>query len=363
MGTDDRADIERALRLDDPAALARIDAHNMRGVLAAFPAQCRDAVGLGLAPPVALRRPRAVIVAGMGGSAAGGDLLAACAAERLDIPILVHRGYGLPAVVGPHDLVVVSSYSGETTEALSAAEAALTRRCPLAAITAGGRLGALASRRGLPVVALPPGLIPRLALGHLFFGLLTVLRAADLTVVKEGEVDEALGVLNVLASELRAERPATANEAKRLALAIGPRLPVIYGGPVTGAVAYRWKTDLEENAKAFAASGALPEMNHNEIEAWAGPIARQMQLVLLRDPAETPEIARRFVLLRELIGAAAGGTSEAWARGASSLARLLSLVALGQWTSYYLAMLRGVDPWLVPTLDALKARLGDGGEP
>jgi glucose/mannose-6-phosphate isomerase len=345
------------LTLDDPAALAGIDAHNMRAVLAAFAAQCREAIGLPLSPPTALARPRAVVVAGMGGSAAGGDLLATCAAERLDIPILVHRGYGLPALVGPHDLVVVSSYSGETAEALSAAETALARRCPVVAITAGGRLGVLTRRSGLPTIRVPGHLIPRLALGYLFFGMLTALRAADLTVAKGSEVDEALGILDMLGAEVGPDRPATGNEAKRLALSVGARLPVIYGGPATGAVAYRWKTDLEENAKAFAAAGTVPEMNHNEIEAWHGPLARQMHLVLLRDRAESPEIGRRFALLKELIGGAVGGTSEAWARGTGSLARLLSLVALGQWTSYYLAMLRGVDPWLVPTLDALKARM------
>jgi glucose/mannose-6-phosphate isomerase len=132
---------------------------------------------------------------------------------------------------------------------------------------------------------------------------------------------------------------------------------VIYGGPATGSVAYRWKTDCEENAKAFAAAGTLPEMNHNELEAWGGPPARQLYLVLLRDPAESPEIARRFTLLRELIADAPGGTSEVWARGTGTVARLLSLIALGQWTSYYLAMLRGVDPWPMPRLDALKMRL------
>ena len=102
-------------------------------------------------------------------------------------------------------------------------------------------------------------------------------------------------------------------------------------------------------------------MNHNEIEAWGGAIAHQMHLVLLRDREESPEIAQRFALLRELIGGAVGGTSEAWTQGRSGLARLLSLAALGQWTSFYLAILRGVDPWVVPRLDALKMRLGGPG--
>lgn len=349
--------------LDDAAGLARVDAHRARDVLAAFPGQCRQALGLSPRPPVVLARPRLVVTAGMGGSATGGDLLAACAAERLEVPVIVHRGYGLPAPAGPPDLVIASSYSGQTAEVLSAAETALSRGCRLVVVTSGGRLGALARSRDVPLVTLPGGLVPRLALGYLLFPLLTVLAATGLPVVKEAEVTEALAELDRLAAELGPDRPAGGNEAKRLAAAIGDRLPVVYGGPATGAIAYRWKTDLEENAKVFAAAGALPEMNHNEIEGWRGPLARAMYLVLLRDAAEEPEVARRFALLHELIGPGAAGLSEAWARGRSPLARLLSLVYLGQWTSYYLAVLRGVDPWSVPVLDALKDRLGAGRAP
>jgi glucose/mannose-6-phosphate isomerase len=361
MGTHDLAERDHLLRLDEPAALARVDAHGVGEMLRGFPAQCRTAAGLRPVPATPLARPRTVIVAGMGGSAAGGDLLVACAAERLDIPILVHRGYGLPALAGPRDLVIVTSYSGETAEALSALEAARQRGAALAVVTSGGRLAALARQHGLPRVEIPPGLMPRYALGYLLFSLLALLRAAGLAPVKDQEIEEALGVLERLGPEVTPGRPTAANEAKRLALVLVERLPLIYGGPLTGAVAYRWKTDLEENAKVFAAAGTLPEMNHNEIEACGRPGARPLHLVLLRDPAEAPEIARRFVILSELVRGTVGGTSEVWARGTSSLARLLSLLALGQWTSFYLAVLRGIDPWVVPLLEAIKARLARPG--
>ncbi len=348
------------MSLDRPEVYDRADPHRARAILAAFPEQCRQALRLRPEPARPCPRPRVVVVAGMGGSAASGDLLAACAADRLAVPVLVHRGYGLPAVADEHALVIASSYSGETAETLSAAETALGRGCRVAVVTSGGRLGALAGRQGLVRVAVPTGLMPRLALGFLFFPLLAVLRLADLTVVKDDEVDEALHVVGALAGELAPARPAAANEAKRLALDIGDRLPVVYGGPVTGPAAYRWKTDFEENAKAFAVAGTLPEMNHNEIEAWSGPLARQLHLVLLRDRGESAEIARRFALVRELVGGAAGGVSEAWTRGTGLLARLLALLYLGQWTSFYLAVLRAVDPWPVPVLDAFKGRLAGG---
>jgi glucose/mannose-6-phosphate isomerase len=354
------------MTLDDPPTLARIDKHGTAGVLAAFPQQCHQARALRAVPSIALARPRLIVMAGMGGSAAGADLLAACAATTVEMPILVHRGYDLPAAVSRESLIIASSYSGDTEEVVAAVECALARRVPVVAITSGGALGALAARHGLPRVALPDGLMPRMALGLLVFPALTVLAAAGVPVASEADLDEALEIVTAQATELAPNRPAAGNEAKRVALAIGDRLPVIYGGPVTGVVAYRWKTDLEENAKTFAAAGALPEMNHNEIEIWRTASAPGLHAVLLRDDDESPEITARFTLMRELLAPTAGGVSEAWARGRSRFARLLSLVYLGQWVSYYAAMLHGTDPWPVPMLTEVKRRLttpARGGAP
>jgi glucose/mannose-6-phosphate isomerase len=346
--------------LDDLRELKQRDHHATGEALSAFPAQCREAVRLRATPAPADRRPSLVVVAGMGGSAAGGDLLAAVASDQIDVPILVHRGYGLPALASERALVIASSYSGDTAEVLSAAEVAVARRVPLVAITTGGRLAKFAAEHGVPRVSLPSGLQPRMALGYLFFPALGLLRQLGLEVATDAEIAEALEVVGALAVECSPGRPSVDNEAKRLATAIGSRMPAIYGGPETAAIAYRFKTDVEENAKTFAVAGALPEMNHNEIEAWRGPTAAALHLVLLRDRAEGPEIARRFAVLRQLIDPAAGGISEVWARGETRLARLLSLLYVGQWTSYYLALLRGVDPWSVPLLDELKRRMSSG---
>lgn len=351
------------MTLDDPATFERADPHNARRVLAAFPGQCREAVRLRPIPALSMKAPRLVVVAGMGGSAASGDLLAACGADRLDVPVLVHRGYGLPALAGKDSLVIASSYSGETAEVLSAVDVALARGLPVVVLTAGGKLAEVAADMKLPHVLLPAGIMPRMALGYLFFPILGILGSLGLSVATAAEVTEALDTVEALGRELGPDRAVADNEAKRLALAVGPCLPAIYGGPTTGPVAYRWKTDFEENVKAFALAGTLPEMNHNELEAWRAPGARGMYIVLLRDRDEPPEIARRFAVLRELIAPAADGLSEAWPRGTGRLARLLSLTSLGQWMSYYVAVLRGVDPWSVPLLDELKRRLGSETQP
>lgn len=348
------------MTLDDLALIARADPSRARDVLAAFPAQCRAALALRVTPSLSGPRPGLVVLAGMGGSAAGADLIAACAAEHLDVPILVHRGYGLPASAGKNALVVASSYSGDTEEAVSAVETALERSLSVVILTAGGRLGQRASVEKLPRVSLPGGLMPRMALGYLFFPVLGVLSDAGLPVATDGELDEALAVLTTLADELAPSRPGAENEAKRIALAIGERLPVFYGGQATGGVAYRWKTDVEENAKRFALAGAIPEMNHNEIEAWRAPAGAAMRAVFLRDRQELPQIGRRFRELRELIAPATGDVIECWSRGTGRPARLLGLAYIGAWTSYYLAVGFGVDPWPVPLLDEIKRRLRAG---
>ncbi len=345
------------MNLDDAGLFQERDPHRVREVFAAFPSQCREGLRLTAEPALPRVRPRLVVVAGMGGSAAGGDLVAACAAERLDVPLLVHRGYGLPAAVGADALVIASSYSGETGEVRSAADAALARGAGLVVLTSGGSLAELATARRLPLVRLPAGLMPRMALGYLFVPMARILAGLDLVVATEPELAEAVTVLEAMAGELGPDRGLEQNEAKRLAQALAGRMAAIYGGALTGPVAYRWKTDIEENAKRLALAGALPEMNHNEIEAWRAPEAQGLQLVLLRDAEERPEIARRFAVLRELAAPAAGGVSECWARGTGRPARLLSLVYVGMWLSYYLALARGVDPWPVPLIDDVKRRL------
>src|SRR4051812_27978054 len=174
-----------------------------------------------------MKRPRVVVIAAMGGSAAAGDLVAGCAADRVEIPVVVHRGYGLPSVAWDDALVIAVSYSGDSAEVLSAVDTASTRGLPLVAVTSGGALEALARHRNTPCALVPTGLMPRMALGYLFFPLVRILRTLDIDVVSGDEIDEALGIVETLGGELAPARPTATNEAKRLALAIGDRWPAV----------------------------------------------------------------------------------------------------------------------------------------
>lgn len=346
------------MALDAPDLLTRHDPRGFWQLLRRLPEQLIEAWGLAEAAPLPPGPIRQVAVLGMGGSAIGGDLLRALARDRLPVPVEVVRGYALPAWIGPEALVVAVSYSGDTEETLSAFEAALARGAAPLVLTGGGELGRRARGRGLPLIELPAGFPPRAALAYLFLPLLRVLERVGLALLEPGELAEAAELLGALGDELGPGRPEAENPAKALARWLHDRLPVVYGTDgLSGPCAYRWKTQLEENAKVLAVAGVLPELGHNELTGWAGdPLAGRCAALFLRDAGDHPRVARRIALTRAIVDRAAE-SREVWSRGRGRLARLLSLVATGDWVSLYLAALRGVDPWPVETIEALKRQL------
>jgi glucose/mannose-6-phosphate isomerase len=346
------------MALDDPATYARVDPRGFRDLLRGFPEQVRQAARLADGVRLARSAPGSVLIAGMGGSAAAGEMLEALGRARARLPLQVSRGYDLPAWVGPAVLVVAVSYSGDTEETLAAFRQARARGAQALVVASGGELGAGAARDGLPWIRVPRGFPPRAALPSLLVPLLVLLHDAGVMPCGPGERAEAVAVLTALGGELEPGVPLRENPAKALAAWLDRRTPVIYGTDLTAPAASRWRTQMEENAKVLALSGVLPEMNHNAIEAWGAGVVGSWAVILLRDPVDHPRVARRAELTRATTGMRAP-TREAWARGHGHLARLLSLVLLGDWVSYYVAILRGVDPWMVPTLDSFKRRMAE----
>jgi glucose/mannose-6-phosphate isomerase len=220
-------------------------------------------------------------------------------------------------------------------------------------VSSGGLLGERATRDGTPWIRVPPGLPPRAALPSLLVPILVLLERAGAIAPGAEDRREAVAVLIALGSELEPGVPCRENLAKGLVKWAADRTLAIYGADMTAAVAYRWTTQIEENAKTLAFSGALPEMNHNAIEAWGWDEVGAWAVVLLRDATDHPRVARRVELTRAIIGARAP-IREVWSRGRGPLARLLSLTLIGDWVSYYLAIRRGVDPWAVGTLEGFK---------
>ncbi|HZP90671.1 MAG TPA: bifunctional phosphoglucose/phosphomannose isomerase [Actinomycetota bacterium] len=347
--------------LDDPVAISSGDPGGMLGSIAALPEQCREGYRIGRsAPPVSAADVRALAVCGMGGSAVAGDVLRALVAERLQIPVEVVRSPTLPAWCGPGALVVASSYSGDTAETLACFDEALRRRCRSVVVTAGGALRARAEAAGVPAVLVPPGLMPRAAFGYLCLGLLGALEAAGLVPSLEQELGDALEALDVLVPTLVPTVPTSVNVAKRLASAIGRRVPVVWGADGIGAVAAsRWKTQFNENAKTPAFAAALPELDHNEVVGWSRGSGSRFFVVALRHDEEHPDVAVRFAPSIEIARDSGALVEEVWASGASRLGKLLSLVAVGDFTSAYLGLVRGADPTPIEAIVRLKAALAE----
>lgn len=349
--------------LDRSDRWAAVDPASMRKLLEGFPEQVRAAVGACRNRTVpAPGDVRSLIVTGLGGSAIGGDLVQSVAGGHLGIPYVVNRDYDLPRFVDRYTLVIACSYSGNTEETLSSYNQAKSAGASVLCITSGGQLEARAKADGYPVFPMPGGLPPRAALGHSFFTLLGALQALGLIPDMTGDIEETVALLESLKDRYRPENPEAQNVAKRIAESLHNRIVAVYGSSaILGATALRWRSQMEENAKTLALHHVLPEMNHNELVGWRFPDAalKQVGVLLLRDREDHPQVQRRFELTKEIITGKAGALHEVWTEGDSTLARVMSLVYLGDYVSLYLSYLNDVDPTPVDVIDYLKKKLSD----
>lgn len=301
-----------------------------------------------------------VVVAGMGGSAIGGDVLRCCLNFQASVPVIVSRDYHLPGFVGQDSLVLAASYSGNTEETLSAFKDAQARGAHIIAVTTGGELGSLAEKAGIPLIKIPAGLPPRAALGYLFSPLALLVEEAGLAEGLRSDLEETVGVLKELRNELFSESPDETNTAVKLARELQECIPVIWAaGSGLEVAAMRWKGQINENAKAPAYFNCFPELNHNEFTGLEIPetLTKQIMIVILREREENPQTARRVQITREILGSRVKGFATVNARGKSRMAQLFSLMYIGDFTSVYLAAIYGIDPVPVSLIEELKKRL------
>lgn len=340
--------------LDAPGGFSAVDPRDALADLEATPgmwAAARDLATVRLD----LRDVEAVVVVGMGGSGIAGDVAAAVAEDVLGVPLLVRKGYGVPAFVGPRTLVVACSYSGGTEETLAAVDLAAAQGSRLFGVTSGGPLAARLDELGAPVVVVPGGGQPRHSMGYLAVPVLVALGLDD-------GLGEALEVLAEVVEEGARDVPTARNDAKRLGAALaGGVLPWAWGATPSAVVAaYRFKCQLNENAKLPASATALPELDHNEVVGFAepSPLDGRVGLVAFRDPVgESDRLALRVRVTEELVRPRCAWTAAIEARGSSTLARLASLVLQGDLVSLYTALALDRDPTPIGPIDALKSAL------
>ncbi|RMH79690.1 MAG: bifunctional phosphoglucose/phosphomannose isomerase [Acidobacteria bacterium] len=288
---------------------------------------------------------RGIVFGGMGGSGIVGDFMRLFL-ESLNpsVPVLSIRGYNLPTYVGEGWLLVCTSYSGNTEETISTLEDGLRRGLKPVCVSSGGELQRVAQREGLLHLKLPEGYPPRYALGFMLSSLLCLF---DL----DQEVDR-------LREHLKSHKEEIKDQAQSLSRSLFTYLPVVYGTPITEPVAFRWKTQINENSKTLCYNAFLPEMHHNEVVGLDNPAVRNLcGFVLLCDVEDHPRILRRVDITKEIFKDLGLVLEVFSGKGSNLLERLLYLTYLGDWLSLYLADLYKQDPLPVRVIDFIKKSL------
>ena len=347
--------------LDDPAGLRRLDADGMLDRLHEFPEECGRALKMAgaFALPDRLRNAERIVILGMGGSAIGGDLVASLAEPEARVPIHVYRGYQLPAYVDTKTLVIASSYSGNTEETLACFREGMARGALSFAITTGGKLKDMASASGVPTFVYDYKSPPRAALPYGFVTLLCFLRRLGFLQSVGTGMETIPAFLEAYAKtidELSVERQ---NAAKQLARFLSRRVAVIYGAEMLSEVAHRWKTQINENSKGWAVYETIPEMNHNSVVGYQFPsdMKEHLSVIILESPLLSTRIGVRLRVVKELLNAAGIPNRSVAGAGDNSIDQVMSLVLLGDYVSYYLAILNGTEPGPVAAIDYLKTEL------
>lgn len=351
------------VNLDDAQTYKRLDPQNMREHLQGLPTQCRDAWNKAkkFELPKDYTVVDKVVVTGMGGSAIGGDLVRSLFWSQKKPIIFVNRDYDLPAFVDDKTLVIASSYSGNTEETLSAFSQSLDKNCKKLAITTGGKLKPMAEKAGVPVFTIDYVGQPRAALGYGFMSLIAFLQTLGLVQDQTVKVETMIQDLEKQLAEFKETVPAGSNPAKQLARKLAGKIAVIYGAGTLSQVAHRWKTQMNENGKASAFYETFSELNHNAVVGYQFPqeLASKIYVVMLSSPSLHHRILLRYKITGDMMAQNGIGYETVDSRGKSELSQMMSLIYLGDWVSYYLAMLNETDPTPVKIIEYLKKRLSE----
>ncbi len=339
-----------------------LDSVGMFDATAATPEQMAIALLSATSTLASIRLPKHesianVVVLGVGTSGQVGSTLLEVAGPLMSVPVVVHRGYGIPNFTDPSTLVIAISSSGESEETLEAAQAAFTDGAEIVCITGGGALAQFAEENNLPKFDVADVPVRRAAFVSMLVPALLTLDAVGFFPGAPTWIDDAITQL----SRRRDELISPENQARRMARRLGRAFPIIYGGNGLGGVAAeRWKTQFNDNAKVAAFCNQVPELTHNEICGWGqdGDVTRQIfQLFMLRHDFEHPQVTRRLDLLDDLLDEVVGAVHAVSAQGEGMLAQILDLMLIGDFTSLHAAVEQGLDPGPVPFLADFESRV------
>ena len=356
--------------LDDLITYERLDPSGLHRRLQGLPAQCSRAWELAKRTkvPDEWRQCTEVIVAGMGGSAIAGNLAADLAGPSSGTPIRVVRSFDVPGLSAnrrsqPGQLIVVCSFSGETEETLSMFDQARAAETAMVVITGGGTLGRQAADAGIPVMTVDAPGEPRSAVGYDLMLLAALLDRIGVISVSDQEAAAAVEAAASMALRVGIETPRGTNPAKTLAEDLVGRLTLVYGSGIFSGMALRWKSQINENGKSWAFAELLPELLHNSVESFAvgSEIGRRTTALLLKPNQPAPEMEGRYTVLDGMLGDA--GIEKRMLAGVQGgpLTQLLSMLVLGDYVSYYMGLLNGINPSETHSIDLSKQRLSRSG--
>jgi glucose/mannose-6-phosphate isomerase len=341
--------------LDDLSALASHDPSGMMKQMVDLPAQLTSSLSSKMRIDM---RPRKVCLCGLGGSAMGADVLGDHLERTSTVCSSVVRDVKLPNWVDGSTLTILISYSGNTRETLAMYEQARLRNSGIVAITSGGRLMQLCQERNEKLVKVPAGLQPRAALGHLLGAAASVVEAADIAPVAS-DLRSLLPAISDQVAACAPETPLSRNPAKQIAKRLDGKMPFIYSSTNVRTAGRRWQTQINENSKVLCLASELPEADHNQVVGWVdGP----------KDPHNVPVILRAASdqgMMADIVRATISIFEDfkldpiiVELEGSTPLENVMRGMVLGDFVSYYLAMLKGVDPLPVSSITELKKRLG-----
>jgi len=346
----------QASMLDSKDAVKSLDRKNMFGAIEEMPKHLVEGHRRGKMSGLPRFSPKDVFVCGMGGSAIGGDLLSAWLSLSSEVPCWVSRSYSVPAHMSKDSLVIVASYSGNTDETLSMFEDARKKRAKIVAISTGGQLAEMSQSYDVPFARLPTGMMPRASVGYMFGAMLGVLERSGI-VSPDKQLEETVRILSKMLSYCKQSVSTGDNPAKMLAHELHLAVPVVVGYGISTPVARRWANQLNENGKSLAFASEIPEMDHNEIVGWMKDArSKGFAAVFLEHGKGKSAMDKRLAATKEMLGRVAP-VYTAEAIGLSPMAKMFSLVMMGDFVSAYTGILRNEDPSSNDPIDELKATL------
>ncbi|PIP68469.1 MAG: bifunctional phosphoglucose/phosphomannose isomerase [Candidatus Omnitrophica bacterium CG22_combo_CG10-13_8_21_14_all_43_16] len=351
-------------KLDNLKLIKKLDRSDMLKFISGLPGQCRDAYKIGSS--VNISKPSIkisnIVFAGVGGSSIGAGLVKVYLHDELKIPVSICRNYALPDFTREDTILFCSSYSGNTEETLSCFENGLKKKAFIITLGSGGRLKEIALKNNITHISIPSGYPPRTAVGYMSIIILAILARLDLIKDKENDVKELCNVLSdIRDKEIGFEVPLVKNISKQIAAKLYKKYPVIYGtADTTEAVAMRWREQIAENAKALSSGNVFPEMNHNEIVGWKFPknILKDFKAIIFSDKDDYERVKERIKIISGIIKKSGSEVILLKRDSGGRLARIFSLLYIGDFVSFYLAILNNIDPTPVEVIDYLKKELG-----